>query len=108
MTVISIKVKKVKEMIDNNQIDLIIDLRTNENYRKYHLPGAINIPINEIPDNLEYLSGYKDKYILLYCGIGSQSISAGKVLILNGFNKIYSLYNGIKEYKFDLEMSKWY
>lgn len=106
MTVISIKSKEVKEMIDNNRIDLIIDLRSNENYEKGHLPGAINIPINEIPDNLEYLSRYKDCCILLYCGIGSQSISVGNVLILNGFNKIYSLSNGIKEYKFYFEINE--
>ncbi|RDY23995.1 rhodanese-like domain-containing protein [Romboutsia maritimum] len=103
MTVIKIKSSKLKEMIENKKIDLIIDLRSVENYSKEHIPGAINIPINEIPDKLEFLEKYKDKNIVLYCGIGSQSLSAGKVLLLNGFKNIYSLSNGIKDYKFELD-----
>lgn len=104
MTVISLKANKLKEMIDNNKIDLIIDVRSNENYLKGHIPNSINIPINEIPDKLKLLEGYKEKHIVLYCGIGSQSISAGKVLLLNGYKNIYSLSNGIKNYKFELEV----
>lgn len=103
MTVIKIKSSKLKEMIENKKIDLIIDLRSVENYSKEHIPGAINIPINQIPDKLEFLEKYKDKNIVLYCGIGSQSLSAGKVLLLNGFKNIYSLSNGIKDYKFELD-----
>ncbi|MBO3443240.1 MULTISPECIES: rhodanese-like domain-containing protein [Clostridia] len=103
MDLIMLKPIQVKEMIENNQFDLIIDLRDNENYHKGHLPGAINIPINEITDKLNFLDLYKKKSIILYCGIGSKSISAGKVLIINGFEKIYSLSNGIKGYKYELK-----
>lgn len=103
MKIIILEPNKVKEMIDNNQFDLIIDLRTQENYLKGHLPGAINIPINEIPDKFDFLNKYQKKPIILYCGIGSQSKSACKVLALNGFEKIYSLSRGIKGYKYELK-----
>ena len=43
------------------------------------------------------------KKILLYCGIGSQSKATCKVLSINGFNKLYSLFGGIKGYKYELE-----
>lgn len=94
---------EVRNMISRNEIDLILDIRNNEYYIKGHLPGAINIPMNEIPDYMEFINNFKNKTILIYCGIGKQSINAGNVLILNGFNKIYSLDNGIKGYKFALE-----
>lgn len=103
MKIIILEANKVKEMIDNSQFDLIIDLRTQENYFKGHLPGAINIPINEIPDKIDFLNKYQKKSIILYCGIGSQSKSVCKVLALNGFEKLYSLSRGIKEYKYELE-----
>lgn len=104
MNVIILKSIQVKENIENNKFDLIIDLRDKESYSKGHLPKAINIPINEIPDKMEFLNLYKKKSIILYCGVGSKSISAGKVLIINGFEKIYSLSNGIKGYKYELNM----
>ena len=90
-------------MIDNSQFDLIIDLRTRENYLNGHLPGAINIPINELTDKVDFLNQYKNKDIILYCAVGSQSRSVCKVLALNGFNKLYSLSRGIKDYKYELE-----
>lgn len=102
MGIVSLKGSKVKSMIDNDEFDLIIDLRNKENYLAGHLPNAINIPINEIPDNLDYLSQYKKKSIIVYCGIGTQSRATAKVLVLNGFEKIYSLSNGIREYKYEL------
>ncbi|MGL6107577.1 rhodanese-like domain-containing protein [Romboutsia sp.] len=102
MGVVVLKGNKVKQMIDNKEFDLIIDLRNRENYLAGHLPNAINIPLNEIPDNMDYLNQYKVKSIIMYCGIGIQSRSAAKVLALNGFEKIYSLSNGIKEYKYEL------
>lgn len=95
---------KTKYMIDNNKFDLIIDLRNKENYLNGHLPGAINIPINEITDNMDFLESYKNKSIMLYCGIGSQSKSVCKVLALNGFQELYSLFRGIKEYKYELQV----
>lgn len=105
MDLIMLKSIQVKEMIESNQFDLIIDLRDNESYSKGHLPGAINIPINEIPDKLKFLDLYKKKSIVLYCGIGSKSVSAGKVLIINGFEKVYNLSNGLKGYKYELKVN---
>ncbi len=101
MGLVSISAKKVKEMIDNDEFDLIIDLRNKENYEKSHLTNSINIPINEITDMLNYLEKYKERSILLYCGIGHQSKTVGKVLVLNGFSKIYTLSNGINDYKYN-------
>lgn len=95
--------KQVKEMIDKNEFELVIDIRNNENYLNGHLQSAINIPMNEITDNLAFLEKYKNKKILLYCGIGSQSKTTCKVLSLNGFEKLYSLHKGIKSYKYSLE-----
>lgn len=102
MSVTILKANKVKQMIENNEFDLIIDLRNKENYLAGHIPDAINIPINEIPDCMDFLNQYKEKSILMYCGIGIQSKSAAKVLALNEFKKLYSLSNGIKEYKYQL------
>lgn len=104
MQITTLEASKIKAMIDNNQFNLIIDLRNEENYSKGHLPGAINIPINEITDNMDFLEPYKNKSIMLYCGIGSQSKSVCKVLALNGFQQLYSLFRGIKEYKYELQV----
>ncbi|WP_195937747.1 rhodanese-like domain-containing protein [Romboutsia sp. 1001713B170131_170501_G6] len=103
MSIYILDSERIKSMIDNNEFDLIIDIRNEEYYLNGHLPKAINIPMNEINDKIDFLADYKDKKILLYCGIGSQSKAACKVLSINGFNKLYSLFGGIKDYKYELE-----
>lgn len=102
LNISTIDSKKVNEMIEKNQFGLVIDLREKEHYEKGHLKNAINIPINCITDNMDFLEKYKDNKILLYCGIGSQSKSVAKVLAINGYEEIYSLANGIKNYKYEL------
>ena len=106
MGIYIINSKKVKEMLQKEEFELIIDLREKEHYDKGHLKNAINIPINHITDNLDYLNEYKNAKILLYCGIGSQSKSTAKVLVLNGYEQVYSLANGIKSYNYELVTSE--
>lgn len=94
--------RKIDEMIKNKEFKLIIDLRQEDSYLEGHLIEAINIPINQINDHLEYIRSITNEDILLYCANGNQSITVGKVLIINGFNNVYSLANGIKYYKYKL------
>lgn len=94
--------KKISQMVKNKEFKLIIDLRQEDFYLAGHLPDAINIPTNEINDNLEYIRNTTNEDILLYCANGNQSITVGKILLLDGFNNVYSLANGIKDYKYEL------
>lgn len=102
MKVNKLNSKIVSEKIKNNEFKLIIDLRSKDSYLISHLPGAINIPTNEINDYLDYIRSVTNEDILLYCNVGSQSMTVGKVLLINGFNNIYSLANGIKSYNYEL------
>ena len=94
--------KKISEMVKNNEFKLIIDLREEELYLAGHLPESVNIPTGEINSNLEYIRSITNEGILLYCANGNQSITVGKVLLLDGFSNVYSLANGIKNYKYKL------
>lgn len=102
MTVNVITAKLTKQMLDNGRFGLIIDLRDYDEFLQGHLPGAINIPINEILDRINEIQKYKSSKVLLYCEHGIQSISAGKVLILNEFDKVYSLDKGLGSYNYAL------
>jgi rhodanese-related sulfurtransferase len=47
-----------------------IDVRTPEEYEEGHIPGAINVPVELIPDNLHKLPQDKDALIVVYCKSG--------------------------------------
>ncbi len=56
----------VKRLIDLGGRDFVIlDVRTAQGYREGHLPGAINIPFEELPKRMQQLP--KRKEIISYC-----------------------------------------
>ena len=44
---------------------LLVDVRTLEEYRLSHAPGAVNLPLQELPSRLGTLP--QEKRILTYC-----------------------------------------
>lgn len=59
----------LEEILEENNYT-IVDVRTLEEYQEGHVKGAINIPYDEIDENVE-LS--KEKTILVYCRSGKRS-----------------------------------
>lgn len=66
---------------------LIVDVRTSWEYERWHYPGAINIPVQELDKKLDELPD-KEKYIIVYCRSGNRSTTAKNILISNGFRKV--------------------
>ena len=65
----SITRKELKDKIADNDDFILIEVLKPEHYRKMHLPGAINIPIDEglFEENVEKLVPNKEKTVVLYC-----------------------------------------
>lgn len=58
---------QTKNMVESNMFDLIIDLREDDLFEKWHIDKSMNIPMRKINDNILFLSTYINKNILLYC-----------------------------------------
>ncbi len=63
---------------------LLLDVRSKEELKYVSIPFAKNIPLNEIPDNLNELT--KDKLIVVYCTSNIRSAIACVYLLLEGYN----------------------
>ena len=79
------KIMKEKEYI-------IVDVRTKEEYEQLHVKGSINIPYDEIDENIDL---DKEKNIFVYCKSGNRSSIAYNALDRLGYN-VYDL-GGISE-----------
>ncbi|MDD2437891.1 MAG: FAD-dependent oxidoreductase, partial [Massilibacteroides sp.] len=73
---------------------LLVDVRTSDEYELGTIPGAINIPIDELRGRLNELS--KDKEIVLFCAVGLRGYLAWRILSQNDYNQIYNLSGGYK------------
>lgn len=65
---------------------LIVDVRSSGEFAYGAVPGAINIPLDELERRLDEL-GDKDRKIILYCASGGRSSYAVQILKSYGFTK---------------------
>lgn len=78
---------------------LILDVRTPGEYNAVRIDGSVLIPVQVLGQNLDRLAEYKDEPVLVYCATGNRSTVASKILIDNGFKRIFNLRHGIKDWQ---------
>lgn len=76
---------------------VLLDVRTQKEFRKGHIPGAVHVPLADVGSKVKKLK--KDKEIVVYCQSGNRSIWAIKRLIAMGYKNLYNLKGGYNAYK---------
>jgi phage shock protein E len=76
----------LQEIISNGAI--ILDVRTKSEYQSGHLRNSINIPVDNLQQNIKKLN--KNKPIVTCCASGSRSGAAKRFLKSNGFEQVYN------------------
>ena len=71
------------------QQHMLIDVRTAEEFRSGHIPGAVNIALQVLPERMATLP--KEQPIILYCRSGARSSSAAQILRRAGFTDVRDL-----------------
>ncbi|MFI5370210.1 MAG: rhodanese-like domain-containing protein [Candidatus Eisenbacteria bacterium] len=68
----------------------LLDVRTAAEFAAGHLPGAVNIPLQELDRRVREL-GPKDAGIVVYCLSGHRSQRAHGMLVAGGFTAVHDL-----------------
>ncbi|MFA6402514.1 MAG: FAD-dependent oxidoreductase [Salinivirgaceae bacterium] len=66
---------------------LVIDVRTPQEFRGGAYPGAINIELDELPEQIHQL-GDLNREITVYCASGARSSYAQRFLMQNGYKNV--------------------
>lgn len=92
---------EVQKMIKESKDLVIIDVLSPESYSKGHIKGAINIPLAKLNEKEVLNSLDKNKTYIVYCANKrcKASTKAAKLLLNNGFKKVFDYENGIAEWK---------
>ena len=77
--------------------EFLLDVRTPDEFSLGSLPGAINIPLDEIRDRIDEIP--KDKPVYVFCAVGLRGYLAYRILVQHGYDKVRNLSGGLKIYK---------
>jgi rhodanese-related sulfurtransferase len=80
---------EIESFLENTRI---IDVRTKDEFEKGHIPSAINIPVDDLRNQLSELPVSEPIY--LYCQGGLRGYLAQKILKQNDFKETYNLSGG--------------
>ena len=78
---------------------LIVDVRSQAEYGRDHLPGAIHVPFYSIASRLGQMQFPKDREFVLYCEHGPRAGMASLWLHIYGYDSIYSLEGHMKGWR---------
>lgn len=79
------------ELMETQDDYLIVDVRTEEEYDRKHIPKAILIPIEQLKaGNFSKLPN-KNQTLLVYCWTGRRAEDSAKILVNNGYKNVYEI-----------------
>ena len=89
----SITKQRIHELQTSGVPVKLIDIRTNEEFQKQHIPGVINIPSEILTDMTSQF--LKDEIIVCVCNHGKErSQKAAETLYNSGFTQTFYLEGG--------------
>jgi len=97
--------EEVKSRIDDGADTQVVDIRSPAQFERGHIPGAINIPMAELPSRVGEVEWGDD--VVVACPIGQSSVQAARLIgSYEGVDddaSVRSMAGGYDEWDYDLE-----
>ena len=98
-----ITAEEAKQMIDEMDDELILDVREQDEYDEKHISDAVLFPVGMIDaETAEGIIPEKDTTVLVYCRSGNRSKTASQKLAELGYTQVYE-FCGIKDWPYETE-----
>ena len=92
-----VPIESLLEMQENNEDFKLVEVLKEQSYKEGHIPGAINIPVDNLKDEAPKQLKKTDK-IIVYCASYQchASTNAAKTLLARGYNDTVDFKGGKK------------
>ncbi|NNK49395.1 MAG: rhodanese-like domain-containing protein [Gemmatimonadetes bacterium] len=77
--------------MEEPEVPMILDVRSPKEYAEGHIPGAVNIPYDQLPDRIGELDEYRETGLVVYCRTGRRAGIAEETLDQAGFGLVWDL-----------------
>jgi len=87
------RIVHVNDIMDDENI-IIIDVRTPEEYAAGSIPGAVNIPIDDLRTSIAQIPA--QGRVVVFCHVGQRGYLAQRILLQHGYENVFNLSGGYK------------
>ena len=99
---LNITAREAKQIMDTQTGYVILDTREQYEFDEGHIPGAVLLPYDQVPEKAESVLPDKDQLILVYCRSGRRSKIAAQSLVDLGYTNIKE-FGGIIDWPYEVE-----
>lgn len=92
---------ELSQRISQGDAPVILDVRSDGEYASGHVPGARNIPVDQLSDHLSELRRHDNAEIVVYCESGRRASRAADILIGDGFLHVRHLQGDMRQWRKD-------
>jgi rhodanese-related sulfurtransferase len=89
---------ELNTLIKSGHSPLIVDVRSNREYRAGHVPGAIHLPFWLAYARADEIDAPKDELVIVYCAHGPRAGIGKAALVREGFTQVRYLQGHMKEW----------
>ncbi|MBW2231345.1 MAG: rhodanese-like domain-containing protein [Deltaproteobacteria bacterium] len=89
----SISASLLHEQLESESAPVVIDVRTAGEYASGHIPGAVNIPFDQVAERIAEIDAPHG--VALYCMVGPRARKGESALLAVGYEKIFHLEGGL-------------
>lgn len=82
-----------RALAEEEEDAVLLDVRTHEEWRSGHAPGALHVPLDELPDRVRELPRNRRLYVV--CAAGVRSAAACEWLTSAGFRDVVNVAGGM-------------
>ena len=87
-----IDVHQLKQRIENpDEVLILLDVRTTGEYQSGHIEDSINIPHDQLLQNIDVLNQYRDQPIAVFCRSGRRAQLVINTLADNEFEQLVDI-----------------
>lgn len=78
---------------------VLVDVRTAGEYKGGHIPGAVNIPLDQLGDPQKLKKVPQDQTVVVVCASGNRSRSGAQKLVAAGYSDVFNLKGGTSRWR---------
>jgi len=100
---LDIDVQAVKRLRDAGEPFVLLDCREPDEHAAASIPGAVLVPMAEIPERLDVLAAHRDGRIVVHCHHGGRSLRVARWLRSQGYAGAQNMAGGIDAWSLEID-----